>query len=105
MKYTIDRRHITLDSNQNSLVFAEFELRSLMYEEDEYTFAHWARHEFRLYKALSIITIKRTLKASSIDEAPKIVRKWEKITEISHQSTPKLNVVYRHGFGHVLQAY
>ena len=41
-----------LNSTQKSVVCAEFERRSWMYEDIEYTLAYWARHEFRLYRAL-----------------------------------------------------
>ena len=92
------RRHVTFDSNQKSIVPAEFERRSWMYEDVEYTLAHRARHEFKLYKALSRKTIKRILETQALVKLSQLERKSKNVTEVGHQSTQKLIVVYQHGF-------
>lgn len=43
-------RHIALDSVHYSIARIEFECRSWMYENHEYTLPHWARYELNLYK-------------------------------------------------------
>ena len=93
------RRHITIDFDQKSLIHAEFERRSWMCEGFEYTLADWGRHVLKLYKAPSRKNIKRILKNSGIGDTHLTCKKFEKSTEIGHQSTQKLNIIYENGFG------
>ena len=97
------RRRIRPDSNQESVVRAEFQRRSCMYENVEHTLAEWPLHEFRLYKAPRRKKYETYIENFEYWRRPQLVQKLTRVTEIWHRSTQQLNIVYQHGLGNVYQ--